>query len=443
VSPAPRLAHARQGSFPRVAWLGSVQPAARRIEGLVPLELRLLASITEVPEVAWDALLRDDSSPFVEWAYLEALEHAGCVDPQRGWAPKHVTLWRGTTLVGAAPAYLKGNSEGEFVFDQGWAAGAQRLGLRYYPKLVSSIPFTPQVGDRVLVAPGEDRAAITALLADALRTIAFESRLSSAHVLFLEDEQARAFEARGWALRSSVQFHFENRGYASFDDFLARAPGFDSKRRNQIKRERRRVAEGGVTVETRRGAEVDDRTLAHAYRVYTSTVDKFSWGRRYLNERFFERVRDAWAGREADPRKPRRGQLEVVIAREGEQFVAGAINYAKGARLYGRHWGTLEERPFLHFEVCYYHSIDECIARGFATFEPGVQGEETKGPRGFLPVIATSAHVVHDPRLDAAVRDFLAREREAVAVAYAAQREASGELAERGDPKLTVLRGRT
>lgn len=388
----------------------------------MPLELRLLSSIAEVPAAAWDALLRADSSPFVEHAYLEALEHAGCVDPRRGWAPRHVTLWRGAaggaTLVAAAPAYLKGNSEGEFVFDHAWAQGAQRLGVRYYPKLVSSIPFTPQIGDRVLVAPGEDRAASVGLVADALRTIAFESGLSSAHALFLEDEQARAFEARGWALRSSVQFHFENRGYASFDDFLARAPGFDAKRRNQIRRERRRVLEEGVAIETRRGAEIDDRTLELAYQFYVSTVEKFSWGRRYLNERFFERVRDAWAGREGDPLRPRLGQLEIVVAREAGRPLAGAINYAKAGRLYGRHWGALEQRPLLHFEVCYYHSIDECIARGFATFEPGVQGEETKGPRGFLPVISRSAHVVRDARLDGAVRDYLAREREAVEGEY-------------------------
>jgi hypothetical protein len=387
----------------------------------VPLELRLLSSIDEVSAEAWDALLRDDSSPFVEHAYLSALEGSGCVDAQRGWAPRHVALFRGSTLVAAAPAFLKGNSEGEFVFDHAFAQAAQRLGVRWYPKLLCAIPFTPQVGDRVLVAKGEDRAATTALVADALRTIAFESKLSSAHVLFLEQAQAAAFEARGWALRSSVQFHFENRGYESFDDFLARGPAFDSKRRNQIRRERRRVIEDGITLETRRGGDVDDRTLELAYRCYLSTVDKFVWGRRYLNERFFARVRDAWAGREAEPLRPRRGQLEIVIARAGGRPLAAAINYAKGGRLYGRHWGALEHRPLLHFEVCYYHSIDECIARGFSSFEPGVQGEETKGPRGFLPVITTSAHVVRDARLDAAVRDYLSREREAFAAEYAAR----------------------
>jgi predicted N-acyltransferase len=385
----------------------------------MPLELRLLSSIAELPEATWDALLREDSSPFVEWAYLEALEHSGCVDPKRGWAPRHVALFRGTRLVAAAPCYVKGNSEGEFVFDHGWASGAQRLGVKYYPKLLSAVPFTPQVGDRVLVAEGEAREATTGLVADALRTIAFESGLSSGHVLFLEEAQARTFEQRGWAMRRSVQFHFENRGYASFGDFLARAPGFDSKRRNQVKRERRRVGEEGVTVETRRGSEVDDATLEHAYAIYLSTVEKFAWGRRYLNERFFERVRDAWAGREADPRRPRRGQLEVVVARAGERLVAGAINYAKQGRLYGRHWGTIEPLPFVHFEVCYYHSIEECIARGFASFEPGVQGEETKGPRGFSPVLTWSAHVVKDARLDAAVRDYVAREREVLESEYA------------------------
>ncbi len=381
----------------------------------MPLELRLLDSIAEVPEAAWDALLRDDSSPFVEWRYLEALEHAGCVDARRGWSPRHVALLRGTRLVAAAPAYLKGNSEGEFVFDHAWASAAARANLRYYPKLVCAVPFTPQVGDRVLVAPGEDRAALVAHVADALRAIAVEEGLSSAHALFVEEAQARVFEARGFALRSSVQFQFRNDGYASFEDFLARAPELDSKRRNQIRRERRRVAESGVTIETRRGREVDDDTLARAHEFYLATVDKFVWGRRYLNARFFERLRDAWAGREGDPRNPRRAQLEIVVAREGARPIAGAINYAKAGRLYGRHWGALEERPMLHFEVCYYHSIDECIARGFSSFEPGVQGEGTKRPRGFSPAITTSVHVLTDARLDRAVRDFLAREREAIA----------------------------
>lgn len=371
------------------------------------LEVRLHARIDEIGEAAWDALLTDDSSPFVEWGWLEALERSGCVTPKRGWLPRHVGVWRGDRLIAAAPAYLKGNSEGEFVFDWSWASVAERLGVEYYPKLVVAVPFTPATGDRVLVAEGEDRSTMRALVADALAMIAKETKVSSAHVLFPRQDEARAFAERGWAHRYGVQFHWKNQGFRSYDDFLS---AFSSKRRHQLKRERRLLRERGVVVETRRGSAIDEETIALAYELYLATVDKFVWGRRYLNEKFFQLARERFAGGRTDLDDPRRASIEIVVAREGKKILGGAFNVAKNRRLYGRYWGARADVPFLHFEVCYYHSIEQCIARGFEVFEPGAGGEH-KVKRGFDPTITHSAHRIHDARLDRIVRDFIPRER--------------------------------
>lgn len=364
------------------------------------LEVRLVERIADIPEAEWDGLLADDSSPFLEWAWLEALERAGCIAPERGWLARHVTVRRDGRLIAAAPAYAKGNSEGEFVFDHQWASFAERrLRLRYYPKLILAVPFTPATGDRVLVAPGEDRAVLRAAVADVVRSVADELELSSVHLLFPRDDEHAAFGDRGYIRRHGVQFHWANAGFSTFEDFLTTLP---SKKRTQLRRERRGVREAGIVVETQRGAAIDDNVLACAYRWYLSTVEKFVWGRQYLNEAFFRLVRDRWAPR---------GRLEIVTAREGTRYIAGAINVRKGDRLYGRYWGADVDRPFLHFEVCYYHSIDEAIAQRLVAFEPGAGGEH-KVVRGFKPTLTNSAHHFRDPRLAAAIADFCARERE-------------------------------
>jgi predicted N-acyltransferase len=382
------------------------------MEGGVPeagerVEVRLHERIAEIPEASWDALLEPDSSPFVEWGWLDALERAGCVVPDRGWLPRHIGVYRAGTLIAAAPAYVKGNSEGEFVFDHQWAGVAHRLGVDYYPKLILAVPFTPATGDRVLIKAGEDRAVLRAVIADAARAIADQLGLSSAHLLFPREDEAKAFEGRKWGARLGIQFHWKNHGYATYDDFLAR---FDSKRRHQLKRERRMVAEQGITIETRRGEAFDEKTVALAYKYYLSTVDKFVWGRRYLNEKFFQLVVERFAGKRDDLVNPRRCAVELVVASKNGRPVGGAFNVAKGKRLYGRYWGAGSEHPFLHFAVCFYHSIDECIARGFEAFEPGAGGEH-KVRRGFDPTATHSAHFIRDPRLDRIIRDFLPRER--------------------------------
>lgn len=372
------------------------------------LEVRLLDRIAEVPEATWNGLLAPDSSPFVEWAWLEALEQTGCVDAERGWLPRHLTVWRGDRLVAAVPAYIKGNSEGEFVFDHQWAAVAQRhFRVRWYPKLIFAVPFTPATGDRVLVGEGVDRDAIRALIAEVTPKIVEQLELSSAHLLFPRADEQEIFvtHPRGspsadtrWIRRHGVQYHWSNEGFRTFDDFLATLP---SKKRTQIRRERRGVKDAGIVVETRRGDAIDEETIAAAYRFYLATVDKFVWGRRYLNERFFRLIRDRWA----------KDRLEIVVAREGQKLIAGAINVRKDDRLYGRYWGADEDRPFLHFEVCFYHSIDEAIQQGIRVFEPGAGGEH-KRARGFRPTLTHSAHYIRDARLRDTLADYCDREAE-------------------------------
>ncbi len=375
------------------------------------LRFRVIDAIGSIPERAWDALLDDACTPFQKHRWLHAMELEGCAVEATGWHPRHLTLWRGATLVAAAPAYLREDSQGEFVFDHGWANAAQRAGIRYYPKLVLAVPFTPATGRRVLVAPGEDRAALGRAIFEGAVALARAERLSSIHVLFPTRAEAELAEAAGAMTRQGVQYHWENQGYRDYDEFLAR---FDSKRRSQLRREARAADEQGITLRTRRGAALGEADAALAYQLYLSTVEKFSWGRRYLNEGFFRRVLREFGE-----------HIELVEAREGDAVVAGAINVASATHLYGRYWGCFEERPFLHFNVCYYHSIRDCIARGVQRFEGGAGGEH-KVSRGFEPSVTYSSHWVFHPGLDRAVREFVGRESAAIEAALPSMRAAAG-----------------
>ncbi|HEU4532490.1 MAG TPA: GNAT family N-acetyltransferase [Polyangiaceae bacterium] len=364
------------------------------------LTLRLLERVADVPAADWDALRDPDDGPFTRHAWLSTLEEAGCIEPKRGWKASHLTLWRGKKLVAAAPAYLKGNSEGEFVFDHSWARAASQAGIDYYPKLIVAVPFTPATGARLLAAPGPEREALRTALAVGARQAAEELGLSGAHVLFARRDELGALEAAGLAPRYGVQFHWSNRGYRSYDDFLAT---FNAKRRHQLKRERRESLASGLRYETLRGPALGPEARRAMLRFYHQTADRYyPWTRRYLTDRFFELIYE---------RMPE--SVEVVLASDGDRPIAGAFNVAGGGRLFGRYWGSDEARPFLHFHVCYYHSIADCIERGLAVFEPGAGGEH-KLPRGFEPTLTYSAHALCDPRLDAAVRRHLEGERKAV-----------------------------
>jgi predicted N-acyltransferase len=380
------------------------------------LQLRVLESIRAVPASTWNALTREGGSPFVEYDWLELLEDAGCVGGASGWTPAHLSLWREGHLVAAAPAYAKMNSEGEFVFDWSWADFAERIGVRYYPKLVVAVPFTPASGDRVIAAPGEDRAQLTSILADGARAICERSGISGAHVLFPREDEEALWASRGYLRRDGFQFHWFREGAAKFEDYLAR---FTSKQRNQIKRELRGVREAGITVETLSGDAHTEDIARAMYSFYASTIEKHGvWGRLYLNERFFlgavERLRD---------------RLAFVVARDARsgEIVAGAFNVSDGRTLYGRYWGTRVDVPYLHFVVCYYEGIRHCLERGIDVFEPGAGGEH-KRPRGFVPTLTRSAHWLADRKLRSALAPWLEREsaRVRAIVAEAEEPEAEG-----------------
>jgi uncharacterized protein len=372
------------------------------VRGIGRLQLRIHETIAEIPERAWDALLDESATPFLRWAWLEALENSGCVTGETGWQPCHLSLWRGTDLVAAAPAYFKDGSDGDFSRDWGWAEAAMRARIPYYPKLTLTVPFTPCTGRRVLVAPGEDRAACERLIINGARKLAEEGGASSVHVLFPVEDEADSLAELGLAKRVSYQYHWQNAGYASFDEFLAR---FDSKKRNQVKRERAEAAKQGLAIRTLRLQELSaapQKWADAAFDLHRHTVDKLMWGRRWINRAFYRRVVE---------RMPE--NLELVIAeRESDgKLVAGAFNVASKTRLYGRYWGCFEDHRFLHFNVCMYHSIDQCIRRGVQVFEGGAGGEH-KIPRGFEPSETFSSHVFADARLDLPIRQFIAREAE-------------------------------
>jgi hypothetical protein len=305
-------------------------------------------------------------------------------------------------IVAAAPAFVKGNSEGEFVFDHAWAHFAEeRLGVPYYPKLIVAVPFTPATGSRLLVTPNASREQVTRAFVAGLGGLCDKLGLSGAHVLFSPGDEAQLLVDAGMTHRVGVQYHWHNDGYSTFDDFLS---CFNSKRRAQIRRERRELAAGGTRLEVLNGPDVTEAIADLSYELYLRTVDKYFWGRRYLNRGFF---------REVCARMPE--AIHVVLARDvhSNRPIAGAFNLLGERALYGRYWGAFDERPFLHFDVCYYAGIEECIRRGLDVFEPGAGGEH-KRARGFEATTTHSAHLLRNPILAQAIRDYTARERAAI-----------------------------
>ena len=355
----------------------------------------LLEGVRELPRDAWDALV-GDGSPFLEWGWLASLEDAGAVGADTGWAPRPLVARENGRLLAACPLYVKGNSEGEFVFDWGWADAAHRAGIDYYPKLLAGVPFTPVTGSRFLVAPELDRGEWITMMGGAIRQIVGENQLSSAHVNFCVEDEIEPLEQSGYDMRVGVQYHWHNHGYDSFEDYLG---ALRSKRRNQARRERRELERQGVKIEALAGADIRDSLFEPMFRFYRSTIDKKFYGRQYLPPVFFELLRERF-----------RERLCFIVAwREGEP-IAGTFNVQKGEVLYGRYWGADYDLRHLHFNVCYYAAIEHCIEQGLARFEPGAGGDY-KQLRGFDASPTFSMHFVADPRLRRAIQDFLARER--------------------------------
>ena len=364
----------------------------------VPQRARFLASITDIGAAAWNALA-GEAQPFLRHEFLAALEESGCVVPENGWAARHLVLEDAAgSALGAVPLYAKSHSRGEFVFDFAWANAYAQHGRRYYPKLLSAVPFTPVSGARLLLAPNAAAPLVRLALIDTARAHARAQGLSSWHVLFTDPADSAALVEGGLILRRDCQFHWHNHAYASFEAFLAT---FTAEKRKKAKRERRRVAEAGITFDTRHGGEIDAPLWRTLYEFYADTF--YRHGQEpYLNLDFFQRIGAAMPE-----------SLMVKVARAGGAPLAVAIFFVGADALFGRYWGAGGNYHSLHFEACYYQGIEYCIERGLSRFEPGTQGEH-KVPRGFVPALTSSAHYIEDPQFAAAIRAFAAREAQEV-----------------------------
>jgi len=358
------------------------------------LVVRVARGVGEFPASEWDGLT-DGGNPFVSHAFLTALEDSGSVGPGTGWQPAPlVVTGPDGRLAGALPSYVKSHSQGEYVFDHDWADAWHRAGGNYYPKLQVSVPFTPATGPRVLT---RDPALAQALLLGA-RQLCGASDLSSAHATFIEPAQVPWFEQAGWLLREDIQFHWENRGYAHFDDFLA---VLSSRKRKDLRKERAR-AQDGVTIRALRGGDIRARHWDAFWKFYLDTGAR-KWGQPYLRREAFSLMGERMADR-----------ILLVLAEMDGSPIAGALNFIGADTLYGRYWGAVVDRPFLHFELCYYQAIDAAIDLGLKRVEAGAQGGH-KLARGYEPVRTVSAHYIAHEGFREAVADFLERERAGVA----------------------------
>ena len=355
--------------------------------------LESVDSLSAVSAADWDALT--GGQPLLSHAFLHALEASACATPDTGWAPRHLLLRRQGRLDGAVPLYLKGHSYGEYVFDWAWADAWERAGGRYYPKLLGALPFTPVRGGRLLAATAADRSL---LLQGALK-MAQDLGLSSAHFLFPPDAEADEMAAAGLLLRQGVQFHWHNRGYRDYEDFLG---SLNHDKRKKLRQERRKVREAGVTFERLVGRDITEAHWRFFHQCYVDTYRRHH-STPYLNLDFFLRIGETM---------PQHLLLALGL-RDGQPLCA-ALDVFHGEALYGRYWGSREPLPGLHFEACYHQAIEFCIERGIGRFEGGAQGEH-KLARGLVPVTTRSAHWLADPGFESAVRRFLARETEGVA----------------------------
>jgi predicted N-acyltransferase len=350
---------------------------------------RLESGVAAVDPAQWDALTGGD--PFLSHAFLSSLEDSVSVGPGTGWGPAPIVIEEEERLLAAAPAYLKSHSQGEYVFDHGWADAWERAGGQYYPKLQIAVPFTPVPGTRLLGARPQQLLA-------AAEAVTVQNDLSSAHVTFIDEDGASECERRGWLIRHGIQYHWFNRSYGSFDDFLA---ALSSRKRKAIRKERAAAREG-LEFQTLRGAEIGKADWDAMWAFYQDTGSR-KWGRPYLTREFFGLVDE------------RMGEsILLMLACRGSRPIAGALNFIGPDALYGRYWGCTEEVPLLHFELCYYQAVEWAVEHGLESVQAGAQGEH-KLARGYEPVITRSAHFIPNPSFRNAVAEFLETERAAIA----------------------------
>jgi len=358
---------------------------------------------------------RVDYNPFVSHAFFSAAEASGSACARTGWGPRHLVARLEGKIAGIVPCYLKSHSQGEYVFDRGWADAYERAGGRYYPKLQASVPFTPATGPRLLIRRDVDRDRIGTALASGLMALCNATNASSVHVTFAREAEAKFLGSQGFLLRNDQQFHWRNDGYKSFEDFLV---SLNSRHRKAIRRERREAVAAGITIHRLTGADITEEAWDAFFAFYMETGSR-KWGRPYLTRKFFSLIGESM-----------NRDVMLVMARRNGRWIAGAINFIGSDTLFGRNWGAIEHHPFLHFEVCYYQAIDFAIERGLKTVEAGAQGEH-KLARGYLPQTTYSAHYIADPDLRRAIADYLKRER-----AYVA--EVGRELTEAGPFRKSV-----
>jgi predicted N-acyltransferase len=375
------------------------------------LRIRVLASIGDIPAASWDACAGGaGANPFTRHAFISALEESKSAAARTGWQPQHLVAETADSgVIGVAPCYLKSHSRGEYVFDRGWAEAYEHAGGSYYPKLQVAVPFTPATGRRLMAAPAADVDTTQSALAAGLIELARLRGASSAHVTFMTEAEWRALGERGFLLRTDQQFHWDNAGFATFDDFLA---ALSSRKRKTIRRERRDALAAGIEVAWLSGADLTESAWDAFFAFYMETGSR-KWGRPYLTREFFSLIGQTMAN-----------EIVLIMAKRAGRFIAGAINFAGDGALFGRHWGAIEHHPFLHFEICYYQAIEYAIAHRLARVEAGAQGEH-KLARGYLPNTTYSAHYIADPAFRRAIGDYLKRERSYVDAVGRELREAS------------------
>ena len=371
------------------------------------LSIRIASSVGAFTKAEWDQFSgasRGDCetpyNPFVSFDFLRILEESGCAVRKTGWQGHHLRLEDADGVVlGAVPCYVKSHSQGEYVFDHGWADAFERAGGSYYPKLQASVPFTPATGPRLLVNRNADARAVRAALAQGLKQVTEAVGVSSAHVTFAEETDMAALEGAGFLRRTDQQFHFFNEGFSSYDDFLATLA---SRKRKALKKERREALSSGITIDWLTGSDLTEKAWDDFFAFYMDTGGR-KWGRPYLNRKFFSLIGERMAN-----------DVLLVMAKRGGRYIAGAINFIGSDTLYGRNWGCIEDHPFLHFEVCYHQAIDFAIEKKLKVVEAGAQGEH-KLARGYRPVTTHSAHFIAHAGLRQAISDYLKRERREVA----------------------------
>ncbi len=362
------------------------------------LEARIVGALSDISAGDWDAL-HDGRNPFIAHAFLTGLEQTGCLRTDWGWTPHHLALWDGDVLVAAAPAYLKDNSHGEFVFDHAWAHAYAQHGLDYFPKWLAAVPYSPVTGPRLLARDDDKRVVLAHAIAAHVRN----AELSSAHVNFHGELDDAAFDMQ-WSLREDIQFHWHNdAGWSTFDEFLG---AMDHKHRKNIRQERRKVRDAGIRFRVVHGDDATDADLLAMHGFYLQTFAEYGNSPALTIEFLRHLAREM----------PR--QLVIFLAERDGLAIAGALCLRGGDTLYGRYWGASgasdeSRHPGLHFETCYYQGIDYCLREGLTMFEPGAQGRH-KIARGFLPTLVRSRHLVVDPRFAVALEQWCMQERDAV-----------------------------